>query len=66
MAQNDNRFWRSAENIEADVFADQDFVRFRRRLKRMGYSEEVIAEREDAICENYVAIYGYDPRILQS
>jgi len=45
----DNRFWSSVEGVETDFLSDCDVVRFRSRMKRKGFDEEVIEERVAAM-----------------
>lgn len=47
--QSEARFWNATERAEGDFIGNPDVVAFRRRMKRLGHPDDVIADRIEAI-----------------
>lgn len=54
----DAAFWRHIDRIETDFTADCDDVRFRRRMRRKGFEEEVIEERLRALNDERANLFS--------
>lgn len=46
-----DRFWQSAEKAEADYIGDGDLPQFQRRMKQLGFDDEMIADRVASVQE---------------